>query len=312
MEINQAELEPQFLPSMSDLTVLTGSGVAVVILTLNEEENLAQALSSVQGWAREVFVLDSFSTDHTVEIARRFNCTIVQNKFEDFAKQRNFAIEQLPIQSEWILFLDADEWLTDELKREIDETIAGNPSENGYFIKRRVIWMGKWIRRGYYPTWILRLFRRKNGRCEDRAVNEHLLVEGTTGYLRHDFIHEDRKGIDDWIAKHNRYATREAHELIKQESQLQQVEIKARLWGSQAERKRWLRHRVWNRMPPLVRPFFYYFYRYVLTGAFLEGRAAFVYHFLQALWWPLLIDAKYLELKMTAGRQQNSNDAKKA
>ena len=186
------------------------STVAVVILTLNEEQNLPQALDSVVGWADEVFVLDSFSTDRTIEIAQQHGCKMFQNRFEDYGKQRNHAISNLPIESEWIFFLDADEWVTDELKQEITERVATAPEENGFFLKRRLIWMGKWIRRGYYPTWILRLFRRTKGRCEERAVNEHLIVDGKVGYLKNDFVHEDHNGIDDWIAKHNRYATREA------------------------------------------------------------------------------------------------------
>jgi len=270
--------------------------VAVIILTYNEEANIAQALASVVGWARETFVLDSFSTDRTLEIARRYPCIIHQNCFDNFAKQRNFALDQLPIETEWVFFLDADEWLPDDLKREIAEVVAGNPEENGFYIKRRLIWMGKWIRRGYYPTWILRLFRHGLAHCEDRAVNEHIIVEGKIGQLRHDFIHEDRKGISDWIAKHNGYAMREALELFNKRSAEGYQEIDARLFGTQAQRKRWLRYRVWNRLPPLIRPFFYFFYRYVHTGGFLDGRAAFVYHFLQGLWYPFLIDIYYLEL----------------
>lgn len=276
------------------------TAVDVVILTHNEEANVAYAVCSVMGWVREVYVVDSFSTDQTVNIARQLGCHVVQNAFVDYAKQRNFAIDQLPVKSEWILFLDADEWLTEDLKSEIARLIESSPEENGFYIKWRLIWMERWIRRGYYPTWILRLFRRGMARCEDRGVNEHLIVSGSVGYLRHDFVHEDRKGIDDWIVKHNRYATREALELIKREGHQQQAEIRVNFGGSQAERKRWLRYKVWNRLPPLVRPFFYFGYRYILTGAFLEGRAAFVFHFLHALWYPLLIDARYLEMKSSA------------
>lgn len=272
--------------------------VAVVILTLNEELNLPRALASVKGWAGEIFVLDSFSSDATVRLARAEGCEVVQRAFDDYAKQRNFAIEKLPIHSDWILFLDADEWVTDELKSEISELLERDPAEDGFYIKRRLIWMGRWIRRGYYPTWILRLFRRGKGRCEDRQVNEHLLVDGEPGYLRHDFIHEDRRGIGDWIRKHDRYATREAAELLAGAGSGMASRIPARFGGTQAERKRWLRERVWNRLPPLLRPFGYFFYRYFLTGAFLEGRPAFIYHFLHALWYPLLIDAKYLEMKL--------------
>ncbi len=273
--------------------------VALIIITYNEEANIAQALGSVAGWADEVHILDSLSTDRTVEIARQYGAHISQNKFVDFAKQRNYALEHLPIRSEWVLFLDADEWLPDALKQEISTLIATSPEENGFYVNRRLIWMGRWIRRGYYPSWILRLFRYGKGRCEDRAVNEHLIVDGAIGRLRNDFMHEDRKGVTNWIAKHNGYATREAQELFNTRTAPGYREIDARLFGTQAQRKRWLRLKVWNRLPPLVRPFFYFFYRYVLQGGFLDGRTAFVFHFLHALWYPMLIDIKYLEMKMS-------------
>lgn len=273
--------------------------VSVIILSYNEEPNLPQALGSVCGWSRQVIVLDSFSADRTVEIALEFGCEVYQQSFENYARQRNYALT-LPIRSEWILFLDADEWLPQALKDEIGRKMLFSPGENGFYIKRKMIWMGRWIRRGYYPTWILRLCRNGKAWCEERGVNEHLLVDGTVGFLEQDFIHEDRKGLSEWIAKHNRYATLEAEELLKRADGESQREIPARLFGMQAERRRWLRHNVWERMPPLVRPFFYFLYRYGLRGGFLDGREAFMYHFLQALWFPLLIDAKYMELKRKA------------
>lgn len=278
--------------------------LAVVILTYNEEANLAQALDSVAGWANEMFVLDSLSTDGTLDIARSYPCQIAQNKFENYAKQRNYALDHLNIHCEWVLFLDADEWIPDALKQEISNVIARSPEENGFYINRRLMWMGRWIRRGYYPSWILRLFRYGKGRCEDRAVNEHLIVDGITGRLGNDFMHEDKKGVTDWITKHNRYATLEALELTNTRSASGYREIDAQLFGTQAQRKRWLRHRIWNQMPPLIRPSLYFCYRYLLTGGFLDGREAFVYHFLQALWFPMLIDVKYLELLANRERKQ--------
>jgi glycosyltransferase involved in cell wall biosynthesis len=284
--------------------------IAVIILTYNEEANIAQALNSVTGWVDEIFILDSLSTDHTLEIAREYGCYIAQNKFENYASQRNYALDHLPIRSEWIFFLDADEWLPNSLKQEISNLISIAPNENGFYINRRMIWMGQWIRHGYYPSWILRLFRYGKGRCEDRAVNEHLIVEGSTGRLSNDFIHEDKKGVTEWIAKHNGYATREAQELVNSRSAPGYQEIGARLFGSQAERKRWLRYKFWNRLPLLVRPLYYFFYRYILQGGFLDGRAAFIFHFLQALWYPMLIDVKYLEL--LSKREQHSCAATQA
>lgn len=272
--------------------------VAVVILTFNEEENISQALDSVVGWANEIFILDSKSTDRTLEIASTYDCKVVENIFENFSKQRNFALDHLPIRSEWILFLDADEWLPEAVRQEITALVSGAPKENGFYINRRVIWMGSWIRRGYYPSWILRLFRNRQGRCEDRAVNEHIIVEGSVGKLQNDFMHEDRKGVTQWIEKHNKYATQEAIELFNTRSDSNYKEIDVHFFGGQAERKRWIRYKIWNRLPPLLRPFLYFMYRYVLAGGFLDGRAGFIYHFLHALWYQFLIDVKYLELKM--------------
>ena len=280
--------------------------LAVIIMTYNEEPNIAQALASVCGWADDVFILDSYSNDRTLDIARQFGCQVVQNKFENFAKQRNFALDHLPIRCEWILFLDADEWLPVVLKEEISALIINSPEENGFYLSWRLIWMGRWIKRGYYPTWILRLFRYGKSHCEERAVNEHLIVEGKTGKLRNDFMHEDRKGISEWIAKHNVYATREAQELLNTRTTQGYREIDASLFGTQAQRKRWVRYKVWNKLPPLIRPIFYFFYRYVLAGGFLDGRNAFIYHFLQALWFPMLIDIKYLEMKLACSSSEKN------
>jgi glycosyltransferase involved in cell wall biosynthesis len=277
------------------------SRLSVIVLTYNEQVNLPQALDSVCGWARQVIVLDSYSTDRTVQIAKDYGCEVHQRRFDNYASQRNYALS-LPIKSEWVFFLDADEWVPQALKDEIDRTIAGNPRENGFYIKRRLIWMGRWIKRGYYPTWILRLFRNGKARCEERGVNEHIIVEGPVGYLTNDFIHEDRKGLTDWIQKHNRYATLEAEELLRKEKAASpQDAISPRFFGAQAERKRWLRHHVWEHLPPLVRPLLYFLWRYFLRGGFLDGKEALIYHFLQGFWFLFLIDAKYLEMKKHKG-----------
>ena len=272
--------------------------LSVIILTYNEEKNIAHALASVCGWASSVIVLDSFSTDKTLDIARTYNCEIFQHAFEDYGKQRNHALLDLPIKTQWVCFLDADEWFPNDLKNEISGVIASNPAVNGYYIKRRLHWMGKWIKRGYYPTWILRLFRNGKARCEERSVNEHLIVEGPAGHLKNDFIHEDHKGVTEWIAKHNHYATREAEELYRNIDSATQISV--HLFGTQAERKRWVRYKIWNRLPLLIRPFIYFSYRYIIKGGFMDGRAGFAYHFLQALWWPLLIDIKFLEMRQNA------------
>lgn len=272
------------------------STVAVIILTYNEEENVAQAINSVIGWADEIFVLDSYSHDKTIEIIKtRFSgkCHIVQNKFSGYSEQRNFAIQKLPIKSEWIFFLDADELVSDELKSSIRANV-NNSAFNGYFISRKMIWMGKWLKRGgYYPIWILRLFRRGYGKCAIRSLNEHILVDGKVSKLKGDLIHKDMKPFKCWLEKHIQYAEKEAYELFaKHESN---EDIQSRLWGNAPERKRWLRKNIWEKFPPLIRPFFLFIWKYIFQGAFLDGKEAFIYHFMHSLWYPLCIDINYLE-----------------
>jgi glycosyltransferase involved in cell wall biosynthesis len=280
-------------------TSLTAPNLAVIILSYNEELNLDQALRSVCGWAREVFVLDSFSKDVTERIAQTHNCQFVQHAFRDYASQRNWALENLPIASDWIMFLDADEWPSPELKQGIEQTLAGESQFDGYEINRRFIWMGRWIKHGYYPVWILRVCRRGKGRYDAREINEHMVVDGPIGRLQGDLMHEDRRSLSFFIDKHNRYSDAESLELFRATSD-QNGYVKLDPFGSSAERNRWKRYRIYNRFPPLLRPVLFFIYRYIFKLGFLDGMAGFTFHFLHGLWYPMLIDMKYLEKKRAA------------
>ena len=281
--------------------------LTVIILTFNEEVNIKQSVSNVIGWARDVFILDSGSTDKTIEVAKKLGAKVFYRKFDTYAKQRNYAIKELPIETDWILFLDADEYLTEELKKEIEDVLP-NTAKDGFYLKRRFYFMGRWIKYGgYYPTKILRLFKKDKGRV-DRDINEQFVIEGKVGELKNDFIDENHKGISDWIEKHNRYSTFEAQELINFEKRLknQEKDEMAKFFGTQVERKRWIREYIWNPLlPPLVRPFIYYIYRYLFRLGFLDGKEGFIYHFLHGLWFYFLIDVKYLEMKRKEKKNEN-------
>jgi glycosyltransferase involved in cell wall biosynthesis len=283
--------------------------ISVIILTYNEELNISQALKNITGWAKEIIVLDSGSTDNTVKIAESFGAKVFHRQFDNYANQRNYALKELPISTEWILFLDADEYLSEELKKEISDTLAQTDCD-GFYLKRRFYFWNKWIKHGgYYPIWILRLFKKDKGHIE-REINEHFVVDGKVGYLKNDFIDNNKKDLTEWIAKHNKYATYEAEELLKykQRKQAGKKDEFANLSGSQAQKKRWIREYIWNPlMPPLIRPFIYFFYRYIIRLGFLDGKAGFVYHILQGLWYPFLIDVKYLELKKKHLTTDNTN-----
>lgn len=266
--------------------------LTIVILTLNEEANLPVALANVKGFASTVMILDSYSNDSTVSISEANGATVFQRNFDDFSSQRKYALEQLPIKTEWVLVLDADEYLSNELKAEIASVIPAS-SYDAYMMKRRFYWNGKWIKRGYYPTWLVRLGRVGLLTCDDRPINEHLICKtDRVGKLFNDFIDYNRKGLSEWIAKHNAYSDREAQQLFKNEAPSEELSF----LKSQYHRKRWLRYKIWNKLPATLRPFTLFFYRYIVLGGILDGRHALQYHFLHAFFYRYLIELKLKEL----------------
>jgi glycosyltransferase involved in cell wall biosynthesis len=267
--------------------------VDVIILTYQEELNLPHALRSLQGLDCEVFVVDSGSTDQTVQIARAFGARVATHPFESQARQLNWALDTLPLTADWTLRLDADERLSDELAREIGRTLAEAPGGiAAYLIKRRVYFWGRWIRfGGYYPTWLLRLWRTGKARSEDLWMDEHMIVTGgTIGRLRQDIIDENHKGLAFWIDKHNRYSDREimALEAAAERAASQSV-------GGAVARRRFLKRRIYGRSPLFFRAIAYGLLRYIVLLGFLDGRAGFVFHFLQGFWYRLVVDAKIYE-----------------
>jgi glycosyltransferase involved in cell wall biosynthesis len=271
--------------------------VSLLVIARNEEKNIGDCLRSVQ-WASEVFVVDSLSEDRTVEIARAAGALTFLHAFQGYAAQRNWALETLPFSNEWVLMLDADERVPTALAAEIAEAVRNDGNGYiGFFVARRLIFLGRWLKHGgLYPTWLLRLFNRHKVRFEERPVNEHAVVHGPTGRLQNSFDHCDNRPLSDWIAKHNVYSKLEAEEYLQETLRIgYTTAIAPRLWGSQAERKRWIKLRVWNRLPLLLRPFLFFFRSYVLKRGFLDGQAGFVYHVLWGFYHQFLISAKIIE-----------------
>ena len=272
------------------------TNLTVIILTYNEEENITYALENVTKWAKKTYVLDSYSTDKTTQIAREYTPDIFYRKFDNYANQRNYALKELTFSTEWILFLDADEYLTPELKQEITEALKKNDTCDGYYLKRRFIFMGKWIRHGgYYPVKLLRLFKRSKGWVE-REINEQFVVEGKVGELKYDFVDHNRKGISAWIEKHNRYSSMEADQLIKFSEKGDKEDSFGKLFGTMPQRKRWIRIHIWNKLlTPMTRPFVYFLYRYFFRMGFLDGKQGFIYFFLHSFNMVFLTGIKYIE-----------------
>ena len=255
--------------------------VSVLIPTYNEELHLAACLASVAELSDDVHVVDSFSTDRTGEIARSFGAHFVQHEFEGYALQKNWALRSLTFVNEWVLILDADERLTPELREEIGRIVVEDAGQAGYFVNRQFIFHGKWIRHcGWYPSWNLRVFKHRLGRYEQREVDEHLILDGAAGYCLNDMVHEDLRGMEGWIAKHNRYSTYNARifALAEQEAA---GGVKPRLWGNQAERKRFIKHYIWPHLPG--RALFFFLYMYFFRLGFLDGVPGFHFCVMHAI-----------------------------
>jgi glycosyltransferase involved in cell wall biosynthesis len=278
-----------------------GAPVTVLVLTHNEERNLDVCLGSVTGWTEAVFVVDSGSTDRTAEIARAHGATVVAHPFETHARQWRWALNQLPIRTSWVLALDADQSLTPELRDELALGLSDGSLANvdGVFLNRRQIFRGRWIRHGgYYPKYLLKLFRRERVTIdEDDLVDHHFRVSGPTAKGRHDLIEDNRNEADiaAWVAKHNRYAVLQERQETRGRGSAGRVRMSA-LLENPDRRVRWLKQ-VWGGLPLFVRPCGYFTYRYLVRLGFLDGREGFIFHVLQAFWYRLLVDINILELR---------------
>ena len=268
--------------------------LSVIILSFNEETNLPTCLDSLEGLRCDVFVLDSFSTDKTPRIAHDRGVSFHQHVFENYAVQRNWSQQNLPIQTPWVLHLDADERLTPELVVEINSLLENPPDGiDGYLFRKRTIFMGKWIRHGgHYPSYHLRLFRRGSGRCEDRLYDQHFIVDGRLKPLQNDYLDIVASNLSSWTLRHARWAQAEAREMRSTEGDGRQVNPD--LMGNPIQRRRWLR-KSYGTGPLFIRAFLYGFYRYFLRLGFLDGKEGLVFHVLQGFWFRFLVDSLIFE-----------------
>jgi glycosyltransferase involved in cell wall biosynthesis len=271
--------------------------ISIIILTFNEEANLAFCLDSLKNLDAEIFIVDSGSSDRTLEIAKEYGCQIFYNPWQNYAKQLNWALQNLPIKTPWTMRLDADERLMPELVSELKRILPISPEmTTGYQMKRRVFFFGKWIRHGgYYPTWLLRVWRTGLGYCEQRWMDEHIVIsQGNMANFKHDIIDENHKGLTFWINKHNSYSNREVKDLLhvfleEKDSLLDQDNF------TQANQRRWIKKNLYSRSPLFLRALIYYLLRYFIGLGFLDGVEGMIFHFLQGFWYRFLVDAKIYE-----------------
>ena len=254
--------------------------ISILILTLNEERNLPECLHSV-AWADDVVVLDSHSSDRTVQIAQESGASVIQRRFDNWAAHQNWAMENISFANRWVFYLDADERMTPELRAEI-ESIARDSSETrvAFYVGRKNYFMGRWIKHAMPPGHIMRFFVPKSIRFE-RLVNPVPVVQGEHGYLHNFFLHYNfSKGIEEWIDKHNRYSTLEALEGMKLLRGTQH-DGQSLVSRDPARRRRALKNLSF-RLPG--RAILKFLYMYIIRRGFLDGRAGFTYCVLQAVY----------------------------
>lgn len=275
------------------------TSVSVVILTFNEGENVGPAIESVRGWAREIFVVDSFSVDDTVAVANSYRedgVQVVQHAFENYSAQWNWALSTLPITSDWILKLDADERVTPAFEQEVSGILASASDDlEGIYFRRLIFFMGKALRWGGMASFDLRMWRRGCGRFDGREVNEHLIVDGKTVQLASFVEHHDTKSLSDWWDKHNRYSSFEALNLIEQSPS---GEVEPSLWGNPEAQRMWIRERFFSHPFRFLASASLFFYHYVARLGFLDGTRGFQVAFLRASFF-YMIQLKVLEYRRT-------------
>lgn len=293
--------------------------LTVVILTKNEEYNLKKCIESFKGIVKRFVIVDSYSTDGTKdickELSKKVNISFYENKFIDYATQLNWGINNTNINTTWTMRMDADEELTPELVEELKTKLPIVASDvNGIILKRRVYFMGRWIKYGgKYPELLLRIFRSGFGECEQKLMDEHMILKsGNKIQFDNDIIDNNNKDLEWWTHKHNWYSNREVLDyqqkvIVSSEGE---DEIAADITGGQAERKRFIKNNGYYRLPLFFRAHLYFIYRYYFRLGFLDGKEGKIYHFLQAYWYRFLVDAKIYECEKFDIKMKGQGDLK--
>ena len=250
-------------------------GFSVLVLTLNEEANLPACLKAV-AWSDDVVVLDSFSQDGTVEIAKQMGARVYQRVFDDFAGQRNFALNEISFKHDWVLHLDADEIVTPALRAEIERAVASERFD-AWRVAPKMMFMGRWLRHsGLYPTYQVRLGHRERFRFKQVGHGQRGdLPPERVGTLKESYLHYSfSKGLTDWFDRHNRYASAEAREALSVLHSQAGLDWRG-LWSKDLTRRQWALKMISIRLP--FRPLLRFVYMYVLRRGFLDGRAGWTY-----------------------------------
>ena len=263
--------------------------ITAFILTFNEEMHLSRCIKNLKKLTKYIYVIDSFSTDKTAEIARKESVKILYRKFDNHAEQINWALSKIDSDTEWVLRIDADEILSEELIYEIKENLPLlNKEYNGIYIPRRINFQGHLIKYGgVFPSEIIRLFRYGSGICENRLMDEKFVIKGNCVSLKNELIDHNLKSFSWWLKKHNSYSSKEAIEMLDLDFKFLQKNLikKSKEFNSKKD--------FYYKFPIFLRAILYFIYRYFFKLGFLDGFRGFVFHFFQGFLYRFIVDLKY-------------------
>lgn len=271
--------------------------LSVIVLTFNEEIHIERCLKNATLISKNIYIIDSYSTDKTVEIAKKYTSNIFQGYFDSFSSKLNWAMENLPISSTWTIRLDADEIFSQDFIENIYPLIdLQTLNVSGIYIRRQLWFLNRWIKYGsMYPIYSLRIWKTGHVFCENRQLDEHIILnKGISIISKMDIIDNPLISLKSWIDKHNKYSDLEVQNYLM--SNDESINIKGNLISSkQEERKRFLKDNLYYKFPLFIRPFFYFLYRYIFRLGFLDGREGLIWNILHGFWYRFLIDSKIYE-----------------
>ncbi len=276
--------------------------VTAIILTYNEEVHLERCIQSILPLTTEILVVDSYSTDRTVEIAKKYKAKVIQKVWQNnHSLQFNWAQTQLEhSKTEWVLRIDADEILTKDLINKIKLQLSTiDPDINGVLFYRKIVFQGKSINfGGVGRNLVSRLFRYGHGISESRWMDEHIKIDGKCKTISAAIIDDNLNSVSWWIDKHNNYSSREAVDLLNLKYHFADLNsVSDAPARSVISKKRWVKEKIYSKLPLGLRALGYFLYRYIVLGGFMDGVIGSQFHFLQAFWYRYLVDIKYAEVE---------------
>lgn len=279
--------------------------ITAIILTFNEEKNIAECINSIKSVVKRIVVVDSYSTDNTLNIARELGAEVFQHEFFSQSQQFVWATENINIDSKWIFRIDADERLTEKSASELTALVKEHDDDdvNGIVVRFEVNFMGKRLcHGGIYPFKKLLVYKSGKGHMEPRNMDEHIVLdEGKSVEMKSDSIHKDYKGLYEWIDKHNKYSSREVLDYIQNKNNDEDKHL-----NKSAKFKRFIKFKIYYKLPMGFRAKLYYWYRYYLKFGFLDGKEGKIFAFLQAYWYRFLVDAKIYEERLSLKEKEHN------